>query len=1386
MSKFSNIDKYAGKSIVPIRCADVQGTCFYIGSNYFLTAYHNVSDAEFDNSAVIVTINNKEYPCQFIKLIEMDVAILKSYDDIDELISEPIKLLNTPFKEGLELQIIGYPQEIGNGIDFFNVGIKNVRELSNCNRGFDIIVQRTDAFGFYSYSGYSGSPVINEFGYAIGVVTDQIHKTLGYTSIKSIDAELAKHNISICYNADELDTRPYGIGTCSKMAEIAISKVKSRYNENCHVEDYNFENYIANFCGINRGITKQILRDEYVRWYQSLPKPCMEFCDSYSHFKSYLDTGIMDEKFYYDIEAIIIKSEKSSKGNRYLSGYYLKSFQKLIDKVHEVLKIEHTYQERFLFITGNAGCGKTQQLCHTVKKLSKKANVYLLFGTDFNPTEEVLHTIAKTYNWPKDTFLEELNDEMKSKDTYATLIIDALNEGEGTLFWIDKLPHIKHVIDQYDHLKLIISVRTMENGDKLKYVIQKDRWREWVFLGFQSDKKCNEAISKYFINSGINANPADYSQYALFKIPLFVKIFCDVYHSLPYDSRKDIDILSLYQIYLHKRNYEVSMYADEDPERNVTEQLLNKIGQYSLNSCLCCDIPREKALSIANKLCKHRLWSNNLYHSAIRSNLLIEYKKDNMGMTTFEFDNMGDYIRAGVIMSSHPTDEKRFITILELAAKYNNARSAKCKYQIRNTIVAFLSVWNPEKSYWQRNEMKNMFFRSVLLDSLSNRNLKSGKSTLDDVDISDLIIDNILNVKYIFQHFTLFKDKLIDKLHSRLHSMSMVERDEKWTIEVNNLWETHQLRSTINNVLSLNNEKDIQVYINILCWMMSSSHPGVRYYLIRVIKQYLEDYPHMCITFIELFYNVNDSYILYGLYAAIYGILLLKNNNELTHSVAEKVYHLHYEKQINIPSEISVRVWTLKILEYNHYLNPTDLYWDMAQPPYIPSCNLMEYDSAENYYDKTYFGEGGGAMSLHHSLFGRDFNRYIIGTNNYSRSTTFIKDGQGVSLDDITCAVANRIKNVYGYSNTLSIYDEHIGWDNNVVKTKERIGKKYQWLALGEIKAYLSDTCDMTKDWITEELADKPYPWYSDKQIYFDPTFNLDDNHVTIDNDLFDCFPREDLFDLPSSEWVNSKECMPRTNILIKDKSGREWVVLVGYQKYIEVDNDEMRESFMYYSPCLVKKNDADKFSDWAKDQNFYGRWMPENTGICEFIWNEYPWSDVAKQFASVETEIWKNNPPCKILLPYSAQYQENRNAIYDEESVNSTVYMPLKQMYERFGLMNAERGVVRNCKNEIVAISRNISGDAFDGLVIRRDILNEFLDAEEYELFYCNLGEKQLWLGKYLSEMQRLSSCYQYIKDSCPIIIQPMKDERDFPKQQYERDYDDNTLKDLLGITVD
>lgn len=1363
MSKNSNIDRYGGKSIIPIRCRYEHGTGFYIGNNYFLTAYHVVSDANYDNSAVIATINHKEYPCTFIKLGEMDVALLKCEDIIDETTVEPIKLLNTQFFEGLELQIIGYPQEIGNGVDYFNVNVKNVRDLLNEDKqGFDTLVQRIDPFGFYSYSGFSGSPVLNEFGYAIGVVTDQIHNTLGYTSIKSVAEELIKHKIVIHTNADELDTRPYGIGYCIKMATKSVDKVRARYNEACHVEDEYFENYIKFFCGIDKDIDQKKLWDDYNKWFSSLPSKNQLFCKKYAHFMHYLSTKEMDNNFFYDIESIAVASETGKDG---LFGNYLVAFQKLMDRISDVQDIESIYNERFLFITGDAGCGKTQQLCHIVTKICKKSNVYLFFGTDFYSAEDPTITIAKILNWSKDKYLEELNDEMIKRNSYATFILDALNEGEGTFFWIDRLPHLKCAIEKYEHLKLIVSVRTIENSDKLKFVLQNGGWKRLTFSGFQSEKICKEALSKYFKYNNIGEDPSSYLRYDIFKLPLFVKIFCEVYHSLPFEMRQDVDLLFLYRLYIHKKNDEVSRLADEDPELDVTSKLLYGLGEYSLILFSCCDIPRNEAIKLSNNICKNRLWSKNLYHSAVRSNLLMEYKTKYEGMTTFEFDNMGDYIRSTIIMDE-TSDEKRFNLILNLAAEYEKTSSSK----IKHTIIAFFSIWNPEKEYWKRIvQSSNEFLKTALLESLSNRNINSEKSTLSEEFVKEIIAsnNNILNISYVLQHLKLLQGNLVSLLHKTLMAMTMVERDEKWTIGVNMLLDNYRFTSLINNI-KIYDEEDVLTFLHILCWMMCSSHPRIRNIIIRIVKQHLCDYTQLCINLIELFHNVNDPYIQYGLYGAIYGVLLTKYDTQLTHNIAQKIYEFHYQHQVNVPSDISVRVWTLKIIEFNHYLNTSDEYWDNSQPPYTPNDNLMAYLNEDNFSSNNYFGESDGAHELYRSLFVWDFNRYVIGTNSRTKSAIFIQNGDGVSLEKITKAIANRIKHIYKYSELLSKYDAHIKWEQKIERTTERIGKKYQWIALREIYAYLCDTCEINKDWTGLELAEKPYPWYADSHSYFDPTLNLNNNHLVLDNNLFDNLSDEELFGLSSEEWIESRDAMPHINIIIKDKKGIEWVFLVGYQTYNAESEGEQRETFLFYNTCLVKKqdNNVEKFSDWAKSQNFCGRWMPERTGNYEFLWNEYPWSDTSKQFGETdEIEIWNNNAPCNIVLPYCAQLQEDYSGVEDEKCIDSTVYMPLRKMYELFGLRNAERGVIRNQDGEIVAINRNIPGDALHGLVIKRDLLNQFLDNEHFELFYCNLGEKQIQTDNEL-KIQQLTGCLLYTKNNEPLEIQKMTDEKDLPSK--------------------
>lgn len=74
--------------------------------------------------------------------------------------------------------------------------------------------------------------MLNEFGYAIGVVTDQLHRSLGYTSINSIVQALPKE-VNVENNADEFDSRPYGIGTCIKATEESLKKMSSRYEKIC-------------------------------------------------------------------------------------------------------------------------------------------------------------------------------------------------------------------------------------------------------------------------------------------------------------------------------------------------------------------------------------------------------------------------------------------------------------------------------------------------------------------------------------------------------------------------------------------------------------------------------------------------------------------------------------------------------------------------------------------------------------------------------------------------------------------------------------------------------------------------------------------------------------------------------------------------------------------------------------------------------------------------------------------------------------------------------------------------------------------------------------------------------------------------------------------------
>lgn len=1375
MSLSLNIDLYGGKSVLPVTCGSCRGTAFYIGERRFLTAWHVVSEAFSLQEDIYLSIGDDVLTCRLIQLGQMDVALLECDIDLQDI--EPIGLLKSDFRPGVDLEIIGYPQEIGNGIDYFGVNVRNLKELKDKSKGFDVMVIRTDAFGLHSYSGFSGSPVLNRKGIAVGVVTDQMYNTLGYTSFEVIADELLAKHVKYSSNADQFDTRDIGIGTCMDLADEACRRMKSRYTVK-HVEDKELETRLEVFCGYDANRWEVMFRDGLQEWYQKTGVTYKAAVDKLSSLKAFMGGGELSYGCFNDIDFLLNRRRSEKTNDYFITGKFKKELSELSDLMEMALEAKNLSEERFMYVHGDAGSGKTQHMCHFVYRMSGYINVYLLFGTDFESDKSVKYSICKTLHWDDENALEKLNDEMLKRNRYATLIVDALNEGAGTFMWLNLLPSLINEIKRYDRLKLVVTVRTMDPNDSLNKQFEKG----WVSLKTNGFSDIHKAIATYFDDAGIHETADDYLYVKEFQRPLFLKIFCQVYHQLPPKYRKDLNILYLYSLYYRKRNTDVSKLADEDPVQMVTPKIMRQIGDMSLFSYGCGDVPREEAIAISNRMCPNRLWSNNLYHALLQENLIMEYWLNNKPMTTFEYDSMGDYMRAHCILMANNGEDYRCLGTLMSFVKRLEDREVDQneKKHIRNTVMAFLSVWNPKNDIWKNQIFTKGALTHVLLDSLGLRNMKSANSTLPQDMAAEIVMNNdkYINPEYLLDNFTLYKGHLVEPVHKRLMDMEMVQRDENWTIMVNQMQDNYSYYFKIRQTEVGDNEEDVRAFLRLLCWFLTASHPQLRYYVTRLISGMLSSYSQLCKELIEAFYNCNDPYVLRGVYSAIYGVLLVERDKDLNHQVAQVVYEKLYNNQVHVPEEIEVRNWTLKILELNHLYNPKDAYWTAIVPPFRRKVNLMAVPDGEDVYNKEYFGNGGGALKLHHSLFEWDFNRYIIGTNSNNASRTYFKEDVGVCLSDITEAVAYRIKKVYGYSVKLSIYDDMVSWDDRSNRMSERIGKKYQWIALGEVKAYLSDTCKMKKDWWGDKPPVKvPYPWYDRDKTKFDPTLGLTDNRSYLDQELFEAMKDDDLMKGDGKDWLESRMLVPKPRLIVEDKEGKQWVNIVGYQKSKQEKDDEKRDTFIFINPCLVKKEYADQFEEWAKGQCFYGRWMPEDTGRDDYLWNEFPWSDSYKSLdLSDEDDIISSGAvaPCKVMLPYATQLQEHREGIDDDEEFEGMIYMPSKDMFEHFDLHTAERGVTRDSDGNVVALCRNIQDDIFDTLVIKRELLNQYLETKGLTLFYCMLAEKRLKLEPNQFFMQCLSCCMKYVQDDVPSVVQSMKDERDFPKPEVEEDDDE------------
>jgi hypothetical protein len=336
-------------------------------------------------------------------------------------------------------------------------------------------------------------------------------------------------------------------------------------------------------------------------------------------------------------------------------------------------------------------------------------------------------------------------------------------------------------------------------------------------------------------------------------------------------------------------------------------------------------------------------------------------------------------------------------------------------------------------------------------------------------------------------------------------------------------------------------------------------------------------------------------------------------------------------------------------------------------------------------------------------------------------------------------------------------FDNDINRHSNRSNHKvERIGKKYQWIAYHEFLALVSDHFEFNSDkWKNSSTKKEKYqgPWNPYVRD-IDPSFILqNDSHIQ-DSLKFELWKlKKGHYDgwkskKSDNNWIKDDIDLPNPKDVLKiiDDDNKEWLMLEGFIDWEEKTPPEykkydisIRQLWYMVKSYIVKKEHAKQFYKWSRKQNFHGHWMPESYNFYESFLGEYPKSKAFHDLRG-NYNIWtkikeksKDVPSIPIVVTDDSYLNEFTLDCSYTGSV--LIKLPSKWLVNKMRL-NQEffdgRFYDKN-KNLITITTSIFKENSPSALLINKKVLIDFLEKNNYVIFWTLLGEKQLIGGKQL-----------------------------------------------------
>ncbi|HDR1453391.1 TPA: hypothetical protein QB413_002314, partial [Pasteurella multocida] len=321
-------------------------------------------------------------------------------------------------------------------------------------------------------------------------------------------------------------------------------------------------------------------------------------------------------------------------------------------------------------------------------------------------------------------------------------------------------------------------------------------------------------------------------------------------------------------------------------------------------------------------------------------------------------------------------------------------------------------------------------------------------------------------------------------------------------------------------------------------------------------------------------------------------------------------------------------------------------------------------------------------------------------------------------------------------------------WRRDDTSKIERIGKKYQWLALYEILARVMDNFPAFiysyNDESEHDYVRNLDNFYLPKtQIKISPptrthVFSQYQNQEQCKTKHHFTFQNNELID----DWVQNNDFPDIGNLLELTINGEKWLALERHDDFREMVQFGQKETYapqkwLQIRSYLVKKSQYSKAKTWLAQQDFMGRWMPEGNEYYQTDLNQFFTKNAFNEWQKISRYGGSKQPLFKVIPSVNSYIWEST---YGNDGIS--FYIPNPIIYHGTKMQNSIKdGYWIDSQNNVICFNPQINDEFQNSLLVKKDEFLNFLKEHKLKLIWTVLGEKCAY--KKSRFLQKLSGVY-------------------------------------------